>query len=228
MTLDLPIYVYITFFTALIFVLLIFYYASSRNKLVITILVIWGLVNCILAYLGFYENTKTVPPRLLILIAPIILFLLASMVSIRMRDWLANLDLKKLTFLHTVRAPIELVLFWLFAAQYIPELMTFEGRNYDILAGISAPIVGLVAFKGKQLKTKLLWIWNIASFLLITNIVVNAVLSIPTVFQKFAFDQPNIAVIKMPFLLLPAIIVLLVYVSNVAAFVILWRHKKSE
>jgi hypothetical protein len=46
------------------------------------------------------------------------------------------------------------------------------------------------------------------------NIVLNAVLSVPTAFQQFAFDQPNIAILYFPFNLLPAVVVPLVLLSH--------------
>ena len=218
---DLPIYIYITFFVALVFVLVMFYLASNRNAKLLTGIVLVGAIHSVLALTGFYENTKTVPPRLMLLMFPIIVITIATIFSKKMNNWLASLNLKHLTYLHAVRVPVELVLFWLFAAGYAPELMTFEGRNFDILVGISAPIVALLAFRENKINKPLLWGWNIFSLILLGNVLVNATLSVPTVFQQFAFEQPNTAVLNFPFLLLPGIIVILVFVSNIAGFVIL-------
>ncbi|TAH22438.1 MAG: hypothetical protein EAZ08_00730 [Cytophagales bacterium] len=49
------------------------------------------------------------------------------------------MPLKNLIYLNIVRIPVEIILFWLFVNKAIPELMTFEGRNLDIIAGITAP-----------------------------------------------------------------------------------------
>ena len=188
-------------------------------------IILWGILHSLLAYVGFYENTQTTPPRFLFVIFPIILVILASIFSKKMKDWLATFNLKQLMFLHAVRIPVELVLFWLFLAGYVPELMTFEGRNFDILAGITAPIMVLIAFRSNKINKTLLWIWHVCSIVLLVNIVVNAFLSAPTVLQQFAFDQPNVAVMKFPFLLLPVIIVPLVLISNIAGFIILRRKQ---
>ena len=45
------------------------------------------------------------------------------------------MNLRILTLLHIVRVPVEIVLYWLFISKAIPGLMTFNGRNFDILAG---------------------------------------------------------------------------------------------
>ncbi|MBL4710765.1 MAG: hypothetical protein JKY48_20265 [Flavobacteriales bacterium] len=65
--------------------------------------------------------------------------------------------------------------------------------------------------------------WNIVSFLFLLNIFVNVVLSSPTILQQFAFDQPSIALMMFPFILIPTILVPIVVVSNLAAFGILSR-----
>ena len=223
---DLPIYVYITFFAALLYVLVMFYFASNRNSKLVAVVVLVGIVHSLLGLLGFYENTSTVPPRLMLLMFPIVMITISTIFSKKMKAWLKSLNLKHLTYLHAVRVPVELVIFWLFTAGYAPELMTFEGRNFDILAGITAPIIALIAFRGSKINKPLLFGWNVLSLILLGNVLVNASLAVPTVFQQFAFDQPNIAVLKFPFFLLPGIIVILVFLSNIAGFVILSSSKQ--
>jgi hypothetical protein len=95
------------------------------------------------------------------------------------REFIDGLDLKSLTILHTIRIPVELVLFFLFTYKAVPELMTFEGRNFDILSGITAPVVFYFAFIRKQLSRKIILIWNVICLGLLINIVSNAILSAP-------------------------------------------------
>jgi hypothetical protein len=220
---DLPLYVYATFYGALIYALLLFYFASGRNWKLLTLIVGWGIFQSLLAQFGFYENIRTIPPRLLLLLFPIPVLVLLAISSRRVKKWMLNLSLRPLIWFHTVRIPVEIVLFWLFISGYVPQIMTFEGRNFDILAGISAPIVAIVSFKGKTINKSVLWIWHILSLSLLINILVIATLSTPTVLQQLAFEQPNIAVIKFPFLLLPEIIVPIVLISNLAGILILMK-----
>jgi len=62
-----------------------------------------------------------------------------------------------------------------------------------------------------------LLIWNFICLALLLNIVFNAILSVPGVFQKFAFDQPNLAILAFPFALLPSVLVPLVLFSHLAS-----------
>jgi hypothetical protein len=128
---------------------------------------------------------------------------------------------------HIVRIPVEITLFMLSTYKLVPELMTFGGRNFDILSGITAPIVYFICFKNSQLKNRrLLLIWNFICLGLLLNIVINALLSAPFPFQQFAFDQPNVAILYFPFTWLPCFIVMIVLYSHLAAIRQLVRYTK--
>lgn len=222
---DLPLYVYLTFVGALLYSLVMLYFASNKNIKFLIGIILWGTVHSILALIGFYDNTMTTPPRVVLIVFPIFVILMSSIFSRKMKTFLGTFNLKTLTYLHAVRIPVELTLYWLFVANYVPELMTFEGRNFDIIAGITAIIVALVAFRNSKINKPILWVWNIFSIVLLVNILINAVLSMPTKMQMLAFEQPNIAVLKFPFLLLPTVIVPIVLISNLAGFIILNKKK---
>ena len=95
--------------------------------------------------------------------------------------------------------------------------MTFEGRNFDILAGITAPIIVWMAFRKNQINRPLLITWNLVSLLLLLNIVITAILSIATPIQQFGFEQPNRAVLYFPYIWLPAIIFPIVLFTHLAS-----------
>ena len=80
------------------------------------------------------------------------------------------------------KIPVELVLFWLFIHKAVPQLMTFEGRNFDIIAGITAPIIAYFSFTKKMIGRKIILLWNLICLALLINIVVYALLSAPTPF----------------------------------------------
>jgi len=160
-----------------------------------------------------------------LLVLPPFLLLLVSLITPRGKAFLDGLSLKRMTLLHVVRIPVEIVIFWLVLHKAMPGLMTFEGRNFDILSGLSAPIVWYFAFVKRRLGKPVLLVWNFLCLGLLINVAVNAVLSAPTRFQQFAFDQPNIALGYFPFLLLPACIVPIVLLSHVASIRLLIKER---
>jgi hypothetical protein len=214
---DLPAFIKIVFALTTFLTIILFYTASRRSIACIVILIIWSGLQAFFGWSEFYTVTDTIPPRFLLLIAPPLLFILILFVTQSGKQFIDHLDQRYLTLLHTVRIPVELVLFSLFVHKTIPELMTFEGRNFDILSGITAPIVYYFGFIKKTLSRTVLIIWNVICLCLLFNVVINAILSVPTPFQKFAFDQPNIGVLYFPFNWLPACIVPLVLLAHLAA-----------
>lgn len=214
---NLPVYVKVVFVLTTFLTIFLFHRATRQSTLALGILFIWLGFQSFMGVSGFYANTETVPPRFLLLVGPPLLFVIALFLTPSGKAFLDTLNLKNLTILHTIRIPVEIVLFWLFLYRGIPELMTFEGRNFDILSGITAPLIYYFGFVKPHFNTKILVLWNLICLGLLINIVANAVLSAPTVFQKFAFDQPNVAILQFPFIWLPACVVPLVLLSHLAA-----------
>jgi hypothetical protein len=132
----------------------------------------------------------------------------------RGRAFINGWNARWLTYLHLVRIPVEIVLFWLFLQKQVPQLMTFEGRNFDILSGLTAPAIAYLGCKQLKWGRRLLLAWNCICLALLINIVVHAVLSAPFAFQQFAFEQPNVAILYFPFIWLPGFIVPVVLLSH--------------
>lgn len=192
---------------------------SAKNKAETSvILLLWLLLTGVLAFSGAFQNTKAVPPRLALIMFPAFLLIILLLVTQKGRRFTDHLDLKKITLLHIVRVPVEVILFLLASHKVVPELMTFAGRNFDVLSGITAPIMYFGYFRKSQLRNrKFLLTWNFVCLTLLINIVINAVLSLPYAFQQFAVDQPNVAVLYFPFTWLPCFIVMIVLYSHLAA-----------
>ncbi|HEX5003581.1 MAG TPA: hypothetical protein VFW78_13890 [Bacteroidia bacterium] len=205
----------------------LFYRAAGKSKNVLYLSVLWLLLQALIAMTGFYRNFEAFPPRFALAIGPMLLFILFLFTTTRGKNFLDTLDTARLTYLHAIRIPVELTLLLLFIEGAVPQIMTFEGRNFDILAGLSAPFVAYFAFIRGAMSRKALIAWNIICLMLLFNVVITAVLSAPFPFQQFAFDQPNIAVFYYPFIWLPAYIVPIVLLSHLAAIRNLINKKNS-
>lgn len=214
---NLPVYINIVFGLITFVTVWLFYKAVPNAKGILAGIVVWLLLQAVVSLRGFYTFTGTTPPRFTLLIAPPLLLIVMLFATAKGRRFLDTLQLKTLTLIHIVRIPVELVLFWLFLHKGVPQLMTFEGRNFDVLSGLSAPVVYYFGFSKNKINRKLLLLWNVICLGLLINIVINAVLSAPFSFQKFGFEQPNVALLYFPFVWLPCCIVPLVLLSHLAA-----------
>lgn len=214
---KLPVYIAVVFICTTLLTVTFFYKASHHSKATLLILSGWLLLQAMIALPGFYTETRGMPPRFMLTIVPPLLFITLLFATTKGRQYVDSLDIKTLTILHVVRVPVEIVLLWLFLQQAIPQLMTFEGRNFDLVSGLTAPIVYYLGFVKKQFGFKLIIAWNVICLGLLINIVINAVLAAPFPFQLFAFDQPNVAVLYFPYVWLPACIVPLVLLAHLVA-----------
>jgi len=203
---------------------------ETRKKAspVFTGLTIWLALQATLTLQDFYNSdTDSFPPKIIVTgILPALLVLLSVFATSKGRHFIDSLPLMQLTYLNIVRIPVEIVLYWLFLNKAIPGLMTFEGRNFDILAGISAPLIVYFGVTKGKLDRKAILVWNFICLGLLANIVVNALFSAPSPIQRFAFDQPNIAILNFPFSWLPTFIVPIVLFGHLASIRQLWKQKK--
>lgn len=214
---NLPVYIGIAFGAITFISIYLLYRATPTSLWLVYGLGAWLLVQALVGASGFYTETHTLPPRFLLTIVPPTLLIIASFNLKKGKKFIDQLDLKWLTILHTIRIPVELALFWLYTYKTIPEIMTFEGRNLDILSGISAIGIYYLTFVRRVWVKPLLLIWNCVCIGLLINIVSIAILSAPFPFQKFGLDQPNIAVLHFPFIWLPCCVVPIVLFAHLAS-----------
>ena len=161
---------------------------------------------------------EAVPPYLLLFgIFPALLMIAAVFLTAKGKAWIDRTDLCTLTYFHSMRIPVEIMLYVLFHFGVMSVYITYEGTNFDLFSGITAPVIAYYAFRNEKLKTRLLLWWNIICLILLFNVVITAVFALPTPFQKLAFDQPNVAVLYFPFNLLPTIVVPLVFFAHLIA-----------
>ncbi len=193
-------------------------------------LTLWLTIQAVLTFKNVYNaDTNSFPPKIMLIgILPTILTIILLFATSKGRQFIDSLPLKNLTYLNMVRIPVEIVLLWLFLNKAIPELMTFEGRNFDIIAGITAPFIAYFGLTKNKVNRQVILIWNFICLGLLINIVVNALFSVPSPIQKFAFDQPNIAILNFPFSWLPTFIVPIVLFGHLASIRQLLKHNTKK
>lgn len=211
------------FVTLLVVIML--YYATRKWKMLLFVLLAWMAIQLFIGESGFYIGGKTQPARFLLLAPPALAGILILFVSRSGRHFIDSFDAGQLTLLHSIRVPVEIVLYFLFLEKNVPQVMTFEGRNFDILAGLTAPLVFYFGYVRKKLPVSVLVAWNIGSLFLLFNIIILAVLSAPSPFQQLGFEQPNTAIAHFPFNWLPSVVVPVVLLAHLASLRQLLKKK---
>jgi hypothetical protein len=203
---HLPLTIIVFFLITTLLALLLFARAVRGSKAAIAGSILWMCLQSAVALSGFYLVSKAFPPHFFLAAAPPILFIAALFATAAGRRFLDGMDLKWCVLLHSIRILVEINLYWLFLYKQVPALMTFEAGNLDILVGLSAPPIWW-AYSSGHIARRGLLIWNSVCLLSVLNAFGRAMLSAPLPFQRFAFDQPTIAILSFPFILLPAFIV---------------------
>jgi hypothetical protein len=204
---QLPVYISTVFLSGVLLALLLLYKATHYSRPVILIVLSWLVLQTVISLSGFYIIPKVTPTRFRLLLLPPVNTSTILCLTKKGRRFIDSFDVKTLTLIHLIRIPVELTLYWLFLRKFVPKIMTFEGRNFDILCGLTAPFAYYFGYVKSMLSKNVLLVWNVLCLLLLVNIVVTAVLSAPLPGQQFAFDQPNVAIFYFPYTLLPCFLV---------------------
>ena len=138
---HLPIYVYGLFILTVIIAFWIIIKASGVSKSFMVVLLCWIIIQTVLSVAGFYVKINAIPPRLPFLLLPPLIVLVVLFSTHKGKRFIDRFSLKALTLFHVIRIPVEIVLYWLFLNKGVPALLTFEGRNFDIISGLTAPII---------------------------------------------------------------------------------------
>jgi hypothetical protein len=141
------------------------------------------------------------PPFALLFVASLVLAL--SPVGAR----LARLPLAALVGVQSFRLPLELAMHEAARQGVMPERMSFGGSNFDIVTGVLAIPLALALARGYRGRAFVL-AWNALGFVLLANVLVNAVLATPMVhaFGTSPGDL-NTFVAYFPFVWLPSVMV---------------------
>jgi hypothetical protein len=138
----------------------------------------WLLLGALLASAGVLSNWTARPPRMALL-APTAL--LAGFVLSRTstaRAMIASTPLAWPVAFQTFRVLVELVLFALYRTGRAPVQVTFEGRNLDVLVGLTAPLLAWWVARRRS-APGLVVTWNVLGLAMLANTVFTVVTSLP-------------------------------------------------
>jgi hypothetical protein len=225
---QLPFYIPAVFILASFFAIFIFFRASGKPVVVLIVLITWLALQSAIALTGFFAVTDTLPPRFIFLIGIPLIAMTILFSTAKGKIFVDSFNVGQLTLLHSIRIAVELVLFWLFLQKTMPRLMTIEGRNFDLVSGVTAPLVYYFGFVKRKLGVGPMLAWNFICLFILLFTVSNAVLSAPTPLQKFGFGQPTIAVFYFPFVWLPGVVVPVVIFSHLITIRSLIQRIKSK
>ena len=173
-------------------------------------LLFWLLFLTKISGMNFLHNWSAMPPRMMVVFLPPLIFTIILLFSKSAKELIHHVPQHWLIAIQSFRIVMELILLMLFLENIIPQQMTFEGRNFDVLVGLSAIVVGYMSYKKKLSKNFIIG-WNIFGLILLLIIVVVAMLSAPLPFRVFMNEPANTVIAYFPFIWLPGFVVPVAY-----------------
>ncbi|MEO5969363.1 MAG: hypothetical protein ABIQ95_05505 [Bdellovibrionia bacterium] len=171
----------------------------------------WLIYSGYLAQSGFLAEYTAFPPRFIFILLPMVVFLLYLTKSSVIKKVAVSCSPALFILPQVFRIPVELLLYQLYRASLVPKMLTYEGRNIDLLVALTAPIAALLIYKYPGKKDKLIKIWNLSGILILSNVVFRGILSAPSPLRILNTEPPNLAIGIFPYVYLPAVFVLLAF-----------------
>jgi hypothetical protein len=182
----------------------------------------WLLVTALVAASGALRRFDATPPPFAILAFAIGIIGITVPCSSLGTLLVRGLPLWALVGFQVFRFPLELVMHRAYVEGLMPVQMSYSGRNYDIVSGITAGVLAIWLGRGRAPR----WMvasWNILGFALLVNIVTIAVVSAP-LFRWFGSERLNTFVTYLPFVWLPAVLV----VAALMGHILIWRQLSAR
>jgi hypothetical protein len=176
----------------------------------------WMAATWTAAARGWLLDFESTPPPFAFLVLGIF-GLAAALTFSRLGTRLAtHIPLWMLVGIQGFRWPLEVAMHRMAERGIMPEQMSYSGRNFDVVTGVTAVIVAGLLWSGRQHR-RLVLIWNVMGLALLANIVTIAILSTPR-FAWFGPDRLNVWVMYAPFVWLPAVMVLAALAGHLIIF----------
>ncbi|MGE5107650.1 MAG: hypothetical protein ACM3H8_08900 [Sphingobacteriales bacterium] len=206
--------------------------AKSKKQITATVITAliaaWITLLTVLSYKGFFADFGKLPPRLVLALIIPLPFMLWFAFSKTGTQLLLLVPPHWLIAIQSFRIFVEILLWFAFLAGKLPVQMSFEGGNFDILTGVLALPAAYLIAKRKTYSSKIILAFNVIGILLLFNILIIAVLSMPTPFRYFMNEPSNTLVTQFPFILLPGVLVPIAYSFHIFSLRQLFTKKRYK
>ncbi len=210
-----------TFLTVFIMLFLTFFLWRSQNVRTVIGILAWFLILLMVGQTGFF-NDASLPPRVPLLILPCII----GIVYWTKRDSFDRLNQKipipLAIGVQAFRVVVEILIHQTYLAGNLPQLVTYEGLNFDIIVGATAIPISLLLYY-KILPKSVVYLWNIIGIGILTFTVFTFVSAF---YFKELFSVPQFPMIvgNTPYIFLPGMMVPFAILMHVVSI----RQLRSE
>jgi hypothetical protein len=181
----------------------------------------WLGITYVAAAKGWISFT-TAPPTFIFLFIAVFALSFGLGFSPLGRELAVGLPLAALVGYQSFRILVELLMHRAYEEGLMPVQMSYSGRNFDILTGLSALVIAVVHVF-RPLPRWVFVAWNVAGAALLLNILTIAILSTPLPIRAFHNEPANVWVTHAPWVWLPAAMV----VPAITGHLLLYRRLRA-
>lgn len=198
---------------ALAFLILIAVYVSCKKAglrldiqqkyffAAVFLILAWLTFTLIITNSGLLSQLASPYARMLLLLGPPVLLIVFLLFSPRFGALIKPIDNFWFIYLQSYRILREFILILLLRYAIIPQDLTFEGKNLDVLMGITAPFIAYYWFKKRAGYKQLALVWNIVGLGMLCYAIATTFFAHPFVSTEV---QSNPLIFSFPFVWMPA------------------------
>jgi hypothetical protein len=161
----------------------------------------WLGFIALMAKRGFYQDFMSTPPKIALAIVPTLAATIVLGFSRNAKSVVDVLPPHWIIGLQSFRILIELVLWQLAMQGRIAPMMSIEGANYDLVTGITAPVIAWMSvYSGNG---RLQRAWNVMGLVLLAYVMTRGMLNMPTRFRVLHEEPANTIIATFPYIWLP-------------------------
>lgn len=141
------------------------------------------------------------PPAIAYIVAPLMAFMLMVLATRWGGTFSMRFPIRLLLGAQVFRVAVEILLHLLWQDGQIPRMLTWDGANFDVVIGLTAPLAAWVVIRLRAG----LWLaqaWTVAGLLMLANVVVRSVLTAPGPLQLVVTEVPNLLPGQFPYVYL--------------------------
>ncbi len=183
----------------------------------------WLFLVCVLGATNALADFKAQPPGFILFLSVMLVYTICLASSKVGKTLVEGLPIRYLVGFQSFRILSELALFAAYKEGLAPIQMTVMGMNHDLITGVSALLMAYLLTK--KASRPMLTAWNILGLLLLIKVVVISVLSTPSSLRFFMNEPANTFIARMPYILLPGILVSFALLGHLLVFRWLWRKE---
>lgn len=178
----------------------------------------WTVVTGLMASSRMLSEFTSFPPWIPILVLVQLAFVFWLGWFARSSELLAGIPQYILVGLQSFRIPVELLLATLGTRKLLAIEMTYYGRNFDVLEGVTAVILAVwLKRSGEQPLRHVVLLWNLMGLSLVTVVLIHGLFSVPYPSQLLHLSVPTFIIAYFPAIWLLTVLVPVAYLLHLVS-----------